>query len=317
MSDIINTEKNFTYSVSDPSQRKMLLLIGKALSSKERLQILHLLEYRPLTIREIAKELDLPLSSVAMHTNVLQSAQLIFIDYKPSPKGQLKLCSRSANKVTIHIENVSDVVTTKEKIYEMPVGNYVDFNISPPCGLAGANDAIGKYDEVHSFYLPERTSAELLWFQKGTVVYKFPGIEDESNVNEIAFSMELCSETLYSRDNWPSDITIWINEIEIATYTSPSDFGGRRGKYTPKWWFINSTQFGVLKTFSVSENGCFIDGVLTSNKITIKDLKLKEFPFIKLTIGIKEDAMHKGGINLFGRGFGDYKQAIIMKLIKK
>jgi len=31
-------------------------------------------------------------------------------------------------------------------------------------------------------------------------------------------------------------------------------------------------------------------------------------------IGIKEDAAHKGGINIFGDGFGDYPQDIVLKL---
>ena len=35
---------------------------------------------------------------------------------------------------------------------------------------------------------------------------------------------------------------------------------------------------------------------------------------IKLTIGIKDDAVHKGGINLFGKNFGDYDQAIVMTI---
>ena len=31
-------------------------------------------------------------------------------------------------------------------------------------------------------------------------------------------------------------------------------------------------------------------------------------------IGVKEDAVHKGGMNLFGNGFGDYPQDIVMKM---
>ena len=46
--------------------------------------------------------------------------------------------------------------------------------------------------------------------------------------------------------------------------------------------------------------------------VKFDDLKLYEGSAIKLDIGIKEDAEHKGGINLFGKNFGDYPQAIVM-----
>ena len=41
--------------------------------------------------------------------------------------------------------------------------------------------------------------------------------------------MELSSEVPGTNANWPSDITLWVNEIEIGTWTSPGDFGDKRG----------------------------------------------------------------------------------------
>jgi predicted transcriptional regulator len=35
---------------------------------------------------------------------------------------------------------------------------------------------------------------------------------------------------------------------------------------------------------------------------------------IKLRIGIAEDARHTGGVNIFGRGFGNYGRDIVMRL---
>lgn len=314
MSDIINRNKEFSYSLENEKQKELIYITAKALASKERLEILRLLENKPMTISEIALIMNLPKSSVAMHTFLLQEAQLIFIDYKPSIKGQIKLCSRSANNVKISFENTSNVEQVNEFVFEMPIGNYFDFKIKSPCGLAGINDAIGSYDEVSTFCLPERYNAELLWFQSGYVSYKFPNTDIKNKYKSISFSFEFCSETVYSRNDWPSDITIWINHIEILTYTSPGDFGGRRGKYTPKYWFINSTQFGILKTFSVDQHGCYVDNVLINNKITLSDLKLNDNPFITLSIGVKDDAIHKGGINIFGKNFGDFHQAIVMKI---
>lgn len=47
--------------------------------------------------------------------------------------------------------------------------------------------------------------------------------------DEISFSFEVCSETIYYNNHWPSDITVSVNDVEVATFTSPGDFGGRRG----------------------------------------------------------------------------------------
>ena len=48
--------------------------------------------------------------------------------------------------------------------------------------------------------------------------------------------------------------------------------------------------------------------------MTIDDLKLGEKPFVDLKIGVKDDAEHVGGMNLFGKNFGDYNQAIVMTI---
>ena len=147
----------------------------------------------------------------------------------------------------------------------------------------------------------------------GFISYNFPKPKDRE-INDISFSFEICSEAVYYNNNWPSDITVSINDVEITTLTSPGDFGGRRGKYTPEHWPITSTQFGILKTFTVTKNGVFVDKTLTGTRVTSKDLKLDAGNAVKLTIGIKEDAVHRGGLNLFGKHFGDYAQAIIMTI---
>jgi predicted transcriptional regulator len=47
---------------------------------------------------------------------------------------------------------------------------------------------------------------------------------------------------------------------------------------------------------------------------TIKDLNIEQTPNIKLSIGVKENAIHRGGLNLFGKKFGDFEQAILLTL---
>ena len=102
--------------------------------------------------------------------------------------------------------------------------------------------------------------------------------------------------------------------MEIATYTSPGDYGGRRGKFTPDYWPVTSTQFGQLKRFNVTTEGVFDNNVLVNKAVTFNDLALINQPYIKFSIGVKPDAVHRGGINLFGKNFGDFPQSIIMTL---
>lgn len=61
------------------------------------------------------------------------------------------------------------------------------------------------------------------------------------------------------------------------------------------------------------KDGTYLDG----KKVTehgLAEFKLEEQEYISVRIGVKEDAVHKGGMNLFGNGFGDYPQDIVMKM---
>jgi len=37
-------------------------------------------------------------------------------------------------------------------------------------------------------------------------------------------------------------------------------------------------------------------------------------PYISVKIGVAEDAVHLGGVNLFGDKFGNYAQPLVLKL---
>ena len=309
------TNTNPVYKISNKENKDKILKTCHALSSKERILILELIQEKPMTIKELSLALNMPISSVTLHTNILQEANLISIEYKPNKKGNIKLCSRAINSFEVIFENIDNNNNLRELVYEMPIGNFSNVDIEPPCGLAGIKSGLGNYDHVSSFYLPEKKDAELLWFSSGHITYLFPNQLNESNVIEsLEFSLEICSETYYSRNDWPSDITFYINGIELLTWTSPGDFGGRRGKYSPEYWFINSTQYGILKTIKINLNGIYLDDILVNEKINLNTLEIQKYPYIEFKIGVKENAIHRGGINLFGKNFGDYPQAIVMKI---
>jgi predicted transcriptional regulator len=123
----------------------------------------------------------------------------------------------------------------------------------------------------------------------------------------------MSSEVPGTDKKWPSDITVWINEKEIGIWTSPGDFGDRRGKFTPSFWKLEGSQYGILTTWEVTDNGTFIDRRQFS-EVSLEDLALNDHHSIKVRIGITDKALHTGGINIFGKGFGDYDQDIVLKL---
>jgi len=198
----------------------------------------------------------------------------------------------------------------------MPLGLFIEYDVSAPCGMCSSDKIIGYLDTPQSFLEPERVKAGLLWFEKGFVKYQFPNnaIAKNKTIKKLEISAELSSETPGTNPKWPSDITLWLNGVEVGTWTSPGDFGDKRGNYTPDWWKLEGSQYGLFKTWIITEEeGTFIDGVKIS-PLTIKDLNLQDHHSIKVMFGIKKDAENCGGINIFGRGFGNYNQDIILRL---
>ena len=311
----ISNDRDINLHLGNPEHHNRILKIGKAISVPARLKILDILKNTPRSLQEIATILNIPLSSVALHIKHLEEAGLIVTENQAGTHGSMRVCLCCFNTFLLTLFNADTNSINKTVSIEMPIGNYFDCNITSPCGIADENGPIGAYDSTNTFYSPLRTRAQLIWFSKGYLEYRFPNILNPLlEIDEISFSMEICSEAIGFLENWPSDITIYINELEIGTYTSPGDFGIRRGKLTPEVWANGSTQYGLLKTFSVKNTGCFIDGFRIKQSVTLKDLKLSESSHISLKIEVKETALHIGGINIFGPKFGDYPQGIIMHI---
>jgi predicted transcriptional regulator len=197
----------------------------------------------------------------------------------------------------------------------MPLGLYTAYQVSAPCGLCSTEGIIGLLDVPDHFLDPRRMQAALVWFGRGYLEYKFPNNAKILNagIEMIEYSMELSSEVPGTNSDWPSDISLWVNEVQIGTWTSPGDFGDQRGIYTPRWWKLEGSQYGRLTTWRITRNGCFVDGVRVS-EVGLDDLDLDRHHSIRLRIGIDEDASHPGGVNIFGRGFGNYDQDILMRL---
>lgn len=303
-------EKKLNLTLGD---KKKVLEISKALSNPARLDILELLFYESLSVDEISKKLNVPLTSVCSNIAVLENSGLIRSRLQSGKHGTMKLCSIVYENINLYLLSSLKESEKNQDIIDIPVGSYFSFNIKPTCGLVSYDGFIGKDDDPQTFLSRDRFKAQLLWFQQGYIEYLIP-YKREKKIKELSFSLEICSEAPNYRNVWPSDITFVVNNIEIGTYKSPGDFGGRKGKLTPSWWPINSTQFGLLKTFVINESGSFVDFVSLSDVNIDRVSKNINEGYISLKIMIKEDSKNIGGINIFGENFGDYPQSIKAKI---
>jgi len=299
----------------DYSDKAKMLTISKAIAKEARINILELLNERSLSVNEIAEQLGLPTSTAAMDVRILEDAGLLFTESQPGIRGSMKVSSRCCDKVVLKLlYDRSLRVKENSVIINMPIGNYVDCEVYPTCGLVSEKNSIGIFDQPCSFYYPERTEAQLLWFYKGFVEYRFPNtLLDSADPRKFELTFEACSEAPFYRNDWPSDITVWVNGQELGTWTSPGDLGGRRGKFNPSWWPESLNQYGLLKDWRVTPDGTFLDNERIS-AVKLSDLRIGQSCFTSVKIGIKPDAHNVGGVSLFGEHFGDFPQNIVMRL---
>lgn len=303
-------QKNFTIGHNEFAK---LRNFAAALNSTARLNTLQKLCDKSMSVKELAFVLNLPLSSISEHVKVLENADLIRCYYQAGKHGSIKLCAIKYEKVFVELLKPYDEVQFNHVTVDMPIGAYYDINIKPTCGMADEKGFIGQDDDVCTFYSANRFNAQILWFKSGFIEYRFPNRIRDKRITNLQFTLECCSEAPGYRMDFPSDITFCINGIEICDWLSPGDFGGQRGTFTPKWWPINSTQYGLLKRIDINDSGSFLDGAFVGY-VNLGKLNVGAKDYVSLSIGVKETAKNVGGINLFGEKFGNYAQNIIMTL---
>ena len=303
--------KHVDLSLSKPDQ---MYRFAHALASPVRIRIMQALCNSSMNVGELSQTLDIPMSTTALAVKTLEDAGLITTETQPGARGSMKLCSRRIDTMSVRLspeeEREGNVLSM-----HMQLGGYsIAEGIKPTCGLAGAETIMGEMDNPAVFYSPNRFDAQLIWFRQGSLEYRFSCQQmDRMEIEWLELSFEACSEAPMYRDPWESDIAVSINGKRLGIWTCPCDCGGRQGKLTPNWWPALSTQYGFLKTWRVTRKGTYLDGVRLSD-VTIEDLKLGSRNYICATIEVPEDAEHVGGINLFGNWFGDYPQALYLRL---
>ncbi|WP_420963009.1 ArsR/SmtB family transcription factor [Brucella sp. IR073] len=291
----------------------------KGLSSLTRVKLLKELSKSPgINVNDLAQLSGLPQSSVSAHLQVLEKAGLVRTEVQKARKGNQKICFAVYEELVVTFHPGSQALSSNLIEVSMPLGLYTNAAVTGPCGICSTEGIIGLLDVPETFMDPERMKTSLLWFTSGFVEYQFPNNAKlrGDEIEAIEISMEVSSEVPGTLANWPSDIVLSINGVEIGVWTSPGDFGDRRGTYTPEWWKLKGSQYGMLKTWSVGPAGTYVDGRKISD-VTAAALKLDEHRSIRLRVEVKAEGRHPGGINIFGRGFGNYDQDMVLRIKTK
>ncbi len=289
------------------------LNIFKALGSEVRLEIIKLLLTIPeMNMNELAAKLNITNGALTGHIKKLEDAGLITISNELSGHGNQKKCSVCLDKILVDFYPESDSSNVFKT--ELRVGQYSDYSIYPTCGLASSEKLIGEVDDARFFAHPERYDADILWFTKGYVEYIIPNfIPAFQKIDQISISAELASEAPGVNDIWPSDIYFYLNDVCLGSWTSPGDFGGTKGIFSPDWWLPNWNQYGILKLLVVNEQGTFIDGLKISD-VTIRDFNFNYKSTIKFKLAVPDTANYIGGLTIFGKNFGNYNQNIEIRM---
>ena len=251
------------------------LEIFKALGSELRINIIKLLqENHEMNMNELATSLGITNGALTSHIKKLEESGIIQVMTERGSHGNQKVCKVTVDKIVVDVE--SEENEEDQNIYntEVKVGHYSDYDVYPTCGLATSQAIVGEVDDPRYFSHPDRINAGILWFTKGYIEYMIPNLlPSATKIDQITVSLEISSEAPGINNDWPSDISILLNDVKIGTWTSPGDYGDVQGIFTPDWWFPNWNQYGLLKMIVINKKGTFVDGLKISN-VTINEFNL-------------------------------------------
>lgn len=287
----------------------------KALGSELRINIIKLLqENHEMNMNELATSLGITNGALTSHIKKLEESGIIQVMTERGSHGNQKVCKVAVDKIVVDVE--SEENEEDQNIYntEVKVGHYSDYDVYPTCGLATSQAIVGEVDDPRYFSHPDRINAVILWFTKGYIEYMIPNLlPSATKIDQITVSLEISSEAPGINNDWPSDISILLNDVKIGTWTSPGDYGDVQGIFTPDWWFPNWNQYGLLKMIVINKKGTFVDGLKISN-VTINEFNLDYKSTVRFKFEIEEDAKNVGGITIFGSEFGNYNQDIKVRI---
>lgn len=121
-----------------------LARVTKALSNTSRLDILILLSQESLSVDEISKRLNSPLTTVASNIQILENTGLVRTKLQAGKHGTMKLCSIVYENMNIDFMTNIHSDVQKNKTIEIPIGSYWSFDVKPTCGLVSEKNILEK-----------------------------------------------------------------------------------------------------------------------------------------------------------------------------
>ena len=282
-----------------------------ALASDVRLKVIQLLSEDELNIKELADRIGVSSPIMLKHIQTLEKAGFVTSRLVKRHGATSRVCTLVFAEYRFMLDSrrlgLPSVYT-----YSLPIGQYFNIDGKPTCGLATDKNVIGFRDDPRVFWDPDRVNAQLLWFSQGSVEYRIPNYSiANQKLIEAELSFEISSEAPDFADDWPSDITLYVNGIKLFTWISPGDFGVKRGILTPDWW--PSNQYGLLKKIRILPDGVTMDNIKVSD-VALDQIMANMDLYWEICLEVSADAKNVGGLTLFGKKFGNYAQDIVFRV---
>ena len=287
----------------------------KTLGSEVRLKIVWLLARNgEMNLNEIAGALGLTNGAITSHIRKLEECGMIRIHAASTGRGSQKRCALVHDRILLNMLNTPEEKQTK--VYEtvIRVGQYTDYAVNPPCGVVTAKGPAGGLEGVRSFAHPDRFEGELLWFHDGYVEYRIPNLLPPDNqIVQLTISAELSSAEEGPSEEHSSEITFYLNGMQMGTpeYFQPQD--ATSGIFSPAWWKNKALSHGNPKLIVFNRSGVFMEGRKASSS-GLGDMNLDETSDLRLRLETRPGKLHHGGCAIFGSGFGNYHQDIVVRV---
>ena len=286
--------------------------IARALSHPARIQILQQLRRIPRSITELARLNRMTNSTVIFHLKALEEAGLVFSRMQPNKKGKTLIFYINFSKILLSAQEETQV--SHELVLEQSIGVGSYLSAAPSGYIRIATQDRFVVLEKDDVYHPRRFDAKLLCLDNGEVCYAFSNaFARRHTVKRLEFSLEISSESPYYCNDWKSEIVFSVCGVDLATYLSPGDFGGTRGRLTPAWWESNYSQYGMLVTVAIDAEGVYLNDECVRTDVTLETLPLAEEDRITFSLRTDPSLRYCGGFNIYGSRFGNEPQDIVMR----
>lgn len=291
------------------------LEVFKTLGSDVRMRIVELLSERgEMNMNELAVALELTNGALTAHIRRLEECGIIRTVSECAGHGTQKRCSIRTDQILLTARRLEEQQEIQIGESEVPIGQFDAHFVSPPCGMCSINSPIGVENDVRNFSYQERFQAGLLWFSRGYVEYRIPNtLTEDQKVAQLVIYFEISSDRAGEAEECCADIAFYLNDQKLAVWTTPPEFRWEKGIYTPRWFHGRERQSGLMKMIVINGGGVYFDGVKMSDTPigTLLPEGQEEFRF---RIASENQGKHRGGIILYGSGFGNYNQDIRVRL---